>query len=247
MLLLIDAGNTRVKWALAHEGSLPGVWSSSGALPQAELSSLADEINGQSIAGALLSNVAGEASAARLDAALASAGVPHHALRWFRSQSSYAGVVNTYRDPAQLGCDRFASLIGARHRYPSTALLVVTAGTATTVDALDASGRFIGGMILPGLGVMARSLTLNTAQLPDVDDATLHQLFADNTRDGIISGCIHAQVGAITQALAQLPDARCLLSGGAAHYLEPHLSLPVERVDNLVLHGLHVALLSETR
>jgi type III pantothenate kinase len=247
MLLLIDAGNTRVKWALAHEDSAPGDWASSGALLQAELSQLAGEISRQSVSCALLSNVAGEESAARLDAALASAGVPRHALRWFHSQASCAGVVNKYRDPAQLGCDRFASLIGAHHRYPSTALLVVTAGTATTADALDASGCFIGGMILPGLGVMARSLALNTAQLPDVEDATLHQLFADNTRDGIISGCIHAQVGAIAQALAQLPDARCLLSGGAAHYLAPHLPLPAERIDNLVLHGLHVALLSETR
>ena len=94
---------------------------------------------------------------------------------------------------------------------------------------------------------MARSLALNTAQRPAVDDATLDRLFADNTRDAIVSGCLHAQVGAIAQALAQLPGACCVLSGGAAQYIAPHLPLPAERIDNLVLYGLHVALLSETR
>ncbi len=247
MLLLIDAGNTRVKWALADDGAAAGDWIASGALSHAELPQLAAQWQGRTPARALLSNVAGEGIAAQLQALLPGAGVPEQAMRWFRSLPSCAGVVNGYRDPAQLGCDRFASLVGARHRHPSRALLVVTAGTATTVDALDASGRFIGGMILPGLGTMARSLALNTAQLPAVDDATTERLFADNTRDAIISGCLHAQVGAIAQALAQLPGARCVLSGGAAQYIAPHLPQDLERIDNLVLLGLHVALLSEAR
>lgn len=247
MLLLIDAGNTRVKWALAEDTAEAGDWIVSGALSHADLPQLAAQWQGPRPTRALLSNVAGSEIAAQLQAGVAGAGVPAEATRWFRSQPSCAGVVNGYRDPAQLGCDRFASLVAARHRYPSQPLLVVTAGTATTVDALDASGRFIGGMILPGLGTMARSLALSTAQLPAVDDATLDRLFADNTRDAIVSGCLHAQVGAIAQALAQLPLARCVLSGGAAQYIAPHLPLPAERIDNLVLHGLHVALLSETR
>ena len=247
MLLLIDAGNTRVKWALANDDAKPGDWIASGAVSHAELPQLAAHWQGSRPTRALLSNVAGAEVAAQLEGALSSAGVPRETMQWFRSQPACAGVVNGYRDPAQLGCDRFASLIAAHHRYPAQSLLVVTAGTATTVDALDASGRFIGGMILPGLGTMARSLALNTAQLPAVDDATLEHLFADNTRDAIISGCVHAQAGAITHAHAQLPDARCVLPGGAAKYIAPHLPLTVERIDNLVLLGLHVALLSEAR
>ncbi len=245
MLLLIDAGNTRVKWALAQDDGAAGDWIASGALTHAELPQLAAQWPAHQPTRALLSNVAGANIAAQIEAGLAGAGLAPSALQWFRSQPSCAGVINAYRDPAQLGCDRFASLIAARHRYPSQPLLVVTAGTATTIDALDASGRFSGGMILPGLGTMARSLALNTAQLPAVDDATLRHLFADNTRDAIISGCLHAQVGAIAQALAQLPDARCILSGGAARYIAPHLPIPAEQIDNLVLHGLHVALRSE--
>lgn len=251
MLLLIDAGNTRVKWALAEDGSDAGAWMASGAVAHAELSQLAavwsDRLSTHAPTRALLSNVAGVNIAAQLETTLTDAGVSKEATHWFRSQPACGGVRNGYRDPSQLGCDRFASLIGARHRFPSQALLVVTAGTATTVDALDASGHFIGGMILPGLGTMARSLALNTAQLPNVDDATLERLFADNTQDAIISGCLHAQVGAILQALQPLPGARCVLSGGAAPYIAPHLPIAVERIDNLVLHGLHVALLSEMR
>lgn len=245
MLLLIDAGNTRVKWALARDDGQAGDWVSSGAVSHAELPQLATHWQGLLPTRALLSNVAGAEIAAQLEDTLAKVGVPCTALRWFRSQQACAGVINGYREPTQLGCDRFASQIAAHHRFPSQSLLVVTAGTATTVDALDASGRFIGGMILPGLGTMARSLAWNTAQLPDVKDATLDHLFADNTRDAIVSGCIHAQIGAIMQAQGQLPGARCVLSGGAASYIAPHLPLPVERIDNLVLLGLHVALLSE--
>jgi type III pantothenate kinase len=246
MLLLIDAGNTRVKWALARDDAAAGEWLASGASLHAELAGLSSHWQHAQPTRALLCNVAGADIAAQLEVLLADAGVAREAVRWFHSQAACAGVSNGYRDPSQLGSDRFASLIGARQRFASQALLVITAGTATTVDALDAAGHFIGGMILPGLGTMARSLALNTAQLPDIHDATLQQLFADNTHDAIISGCLHAQVGAITQALQQLPDARCLLSGGAAPYIAPHLPFSVEQIDNLVLHGLHTALLSET-
>ncbi len=244
MLLLVDAGNTRVKWAAARTGAAAGDWIASGALAHDELPALASQWQSLPLpfTQVLVANVAGAAVAARIEAALA-AGAPH----WFRSQAACAGVVNGYRDPGQLGCDRFASQIGARHRHPGRALLVVTAGTATTVDALDASGRFIGGMILPGLRTMAQSLALNTALLPAVDDARTGRLFADNTQEAIVSGCLQAQVGAILQAHAQLPSALCVLSGGAAQYVAPQLPFACERIDNLVLLGLHVAALTEAK
>lgn len=247
MLLLVDAGNTRVKWAAAAPGAAAGDWAALGAVAHDELGALAAQWQALPLTCALVSNVAGAAVAARISDALAAAQPGAAAPSWFRSQAECAGVINGYRDPSQLGCDRFASLIGARQRYPGESLLVVTAGTATTVDALDASGRFIGGMILPGLRTMAQSLALNTALLPAVDDARSERLFADNTQDAIVSGCIHAQVGAIEQARAQWPSARCLLSGGAAPYIAPQLPFACERIDNLVLLGLHVAALTEAK
>ncbi len=247
MLLLVDAGNTRIKWAAAQPGAAAGDWFTSGALAHDELPALAAQWQALPLTSALVANVAGAAVAAKIESALAAASPAALGIRWFRSQPACAGVTNGYRDPGQLGCDRFASLIGARHRYPGRALLIVTAGTATTVDALDATGRFVGGMILPGLRTMAQSLAVNTALLPAVEDARTERLFADNTQDAIVSGCIHAQVGAILQAHAQWPSALCVLSGGGAPYIGPQLPFACERIDNLVVLGLHVAALTEAK
>ncbi len=246
MLLLVDAGNTRIKWALAAPGAVPGHWRAYGSLAYADAETDADALaahwSGLSPTGALVSNVAGDATAARLARHLEGLGLPASAVQWFRSLPECAGVRNGYAQPAQLGSDRFASLIGARHRFPRERLLVVTCGTATTIDALEADGRFIGGMIAPGLGTMARSLALNTAQLPAVVAATRERVFADTTQQAIISGCLSAQVGAIAQAMAQRdPVARCVISGGAAPYIVPHLPFGCDAVDNLVLLGLHAS------
>jgi type III pantothenate kinase len=246
MLLLIDAGNTRVKWALAHEDAELGAWQASGALFHSELGALADILVQHQPRRAWLSNVAGVTIRSQLEALLRAGGIPMESMHWFHSQAQCAGVTNGYRDPSQLGCDRFASLLGARALFPEKALLVITAGTATTIDALDASGRFVGGMILPGLGTMAQSLALSTAQLPHVEARLSVSCFADNTLDAIVSGCVQAQLGAIMQARVQLPEAHCVLSGGAAEYLVPYLPASVQQVEQLVLRGLHVAALSES-
>jgi type III pantothenate kinase len=147
-------------------------------------------------------------------------------------------VRNAYERPEQLGADRWAALIGARSLHPGSTL-VVMAGTATTVDLLDGQGLFRGGLILPGLDLMRRSLARNTAQLD-----LLPGEFRDtptNTADAIFSGCLSAQAGAVErmfQHIAAEPDALCLLSGGAALHLLPLLRIPVRPVENLVLEGL---------
>ena len=241
MQLLIDAGNTRIKWALTVPGQSPGAWQSSGSVAHNDYGQLDLAWEGRSFSEVLVSNVAGNALADRLRHSLQRCGVPSEAIRWFRARQECAGVKNTYAQPEQLGCDRFASLIGARYRFPGERLLVVTCGTATTIDALEADGSFIGGMIVPGLGTMANSLAVNTALLPAVVAAKRERVFADNTHDAIMSGCLSAQVGAIAQAMAQrqAPGARCVISGGAAPYIVPHLPFPCDAVDNLVLLGLH--------
>ncbi len=258
MLLLIDAGNTRIKWALAAPGAAAGQWLASGVVGQAESDGLAEQWRDLDVDAVLVSNVAGPAVRAALTAYLAAAPARHGArpeVTWFASVASLAGVHNRYRDPASLGCDRFASLIGARTVRPRQSAIVATCGTATTVDAIDAQGAFIGGMILPGLGLMAASLAQRTAQLPQIAAgsalapapppatqlATPPALFADNTQDAIFSGCLAAQAGAIERAVAAHGGAHCLLSGGAAAWIAPHLSIPFTLVENLVLIGLQAA------
>jgi type III pantothenate kinase len=240
MLLLVDAGNTRVKWAIAADGAAPGEWIAQGAVLHAQLDRLRPAWIGHPIGRAIISNVAGAAMRAELETLL-----PVADAEWFVSQPLLAGLSNAYRNPGQLGSDRFAAALGARCLAPATALVVATCGTATTVDAVSAEGVFLGGMILPGLGLMLGSLARGTAQLPQVAGSeAIHDappVFADNTHDAILSGCLSAQAGAIERACAAHGAELCIVSGGAANHIAPLLSVPHRMLDNVVLVGLHAA------
>jgi type III pantothenate kinase len=129
-------------------------------------------------------------------------------------------------------------MLGARAKTPG-ACLVVCAGTATTVDWLDAAGNFRGGLILPGLRLMCAALARNTAQLPDAEGEYRGE--PRNTMDAIVSGCLHAQAGAIERMFARVSaegEALCLLTGGAAYRIAPCLGIPFRTEEMLVLDGL---------
>ncbi len=244
MLLLIDAGNTRIKWALAAAGAALADWHASGAVDLEDLNRLPAAWSGQRIERAIIANVAGSKVRDQLQLM-----IPAARITWFAAQRQQAGMINAYRDPAQLGCDRFAAAIGARALAPGQALVVATCGTATTIDAVSADGVFRGGMILPGLGLMAAALARGTAQLPQVQfTPAARPGFADNTLEAIRSGCLAAQAGAIERACALHGAALCILSGGAAAAIAPALDLPggLRLVDNIVLTGLHSVAMSLT-
>lgn len=230
MILAIDCGNSRIKWG----AWLDGRWIARGTAGYDDARTLDTEWAllpaPRSVA---IANVAGEAAQAALAPFLGRLPV---AARWIRAQASQCGVENGYGEPARLGADRWAALIGARSLHRG-ACIVVMAGTATTIDRLDADGRFRGGLILPGTGLMKRALASNTADLPH---ASGHwRAFPVATDDAIESGCIEAQLGAIERMHARIEGgALCLLSGGAAESLAPMLNIPVRVVDNLVLEGL---------
>lgn len=254
MLLLIDSGNTMLKWALAPAApsSMPGKasWLHTGSIPQQEAAALGEHLQEllaqKAIRRILISNVAGPASAARITQLIEKLRAKTAPISWFTSRASLAGVTNAYLNPEQLGSDRFASLIGARFLFPNENLVVATCGTATTIDTLTAGGVFLGGMILPGLRLMAGSLAVNTAQLPAVSGTGKRPSpFATDTAAAILNGCLTAQAGAIEHAVsvhaAGIGSVRCILSGGAAGQISPCLSIPAQIVDNLVLVGLHAA------
>lgn len=229
MILCLDAGNTRLKWGLRDGGQ----WAAQGVCAHAAIDGLAAALPvrpGRVIA----CNVAGEAVAAAIEKLARVLAVP---LDWFKSSVSAGGVSNGYDNPAQLGADRWAALIGARALHAGSAL-VVMAGTATTIDILDADGTFRGGLILPGLDLMRASLARNTAGLPEARGA--YRAVPTNTDDAIVSGALHATLGAIERMgrRAASADFQAVLSGGAADALAPHLDLPLRRVEHLVLEGL---------
>lgn len=232
MILLIDAGNTRIKWcARDATQSL-----ANGALFHADLERLAQELPSDiRFTRALGANVAGPSIARRIEDALQPLGM---AVEWITPTASCAGVRNAYALPERLGADRWAALVGA-HALHQGAALVVMAGTATTIDVLHADGRFAGGVILPGEYLMREALARQTAQLELADGRFVAT--PSSTADAIVSGCRLAQLGAIERMFAHIaarPDALCLLGGGGAENLAADLALPVRRVDDLVLRGL---------
>lgn len=231
MIICLDSGNSRVKWGV-HDGQ---AWLSQGAVAHAEVAQLAvlaaEWPMPQQV---LLANVAGPEAALRIREVLTAW---RAVLREVKAEAQGAGVTNRYQNPGQLGVDRWCALIGARAQT-SAACLVVMAGTATTVDTLDAQGNFLGGLILPGLDLMHRSLARDTAGLPFANGH--YVMLPRCTDDAIVSGAIEAQAGAIERAFARLADteARCLLSGGNAALLAEHLAIPCQVLENLPLEGL---------
>ncbi|MCM8596117.1 type III pantothenate kinase [Accumulibacter sp.] len=232
MIVAIDAGNSRIKWAV-HERS---GWLDRGVLATADVAWLADAADEwPAVARVVVCNVAGKAVAEAISSVL---GKRYGRIVFLHPSAEACGVRNGYEHAWQLGADRWAALIGARG-LSTAACLVVCAGTATTVDLLDGTGLFRGGLILPGFDLMRESLARHTAQLPFAEGA-----FRDeprNTEDAIFSGCLQAQLGAVERVfgtLARECDARCLLTGGAAGHLAAHLQIPFECVDDLILKGL---------
>jgi len=239
-ILVIDIGNSRMKWGLRGRHG----WHALGVIPNSEIGTLAlrDWQNLPRPLRVVGVNVAGEAARVRVEAQLARWRV---APEWLVADAAACGVTNRYTRPAQLGPDRWASLVAARQRsvaidlFPP-ACVVVNAGTAVTVDALDFDGVFRGGLILPGLRLMLRALAENTSALKVAPGA--FREFPDNTPDALYTGSMQAVCGAIEQ-MRRLVDTnpaqvRVYLAGGAAPEIAPHLNPPVEVVDNLVLEGV---------
>ncbi|HUL97431.1 MAG TPA: type III pantothenate kinase [Usitatibacter sp.] len=234
VVLALDAGNTRIKWGV-HDGVS---WSVRGAVATGEAARLYESLRpALPVEAAIACNVAGAAVRSQLEEACRQAGI---ALRMIGSVREQLGVKNAYRDPAQLGADRWAALIAAHHGHRGDKL-VVNVGTALTIDALTATGQFLGGLIVPGPALMRRSLDQGTAALREAPGAVLD--FPDATAEAIASGAVHACVGAISRMGAAMaargtPPGRIILSGGAAGEIEKWLPYPATFQENLVLDGL---------
>jgi type III pantothenate kinase len=242
--LALDIGNTRLKWAiydrprpgatLLHHGAqfletidelAEGPWK---ALPAPQ--------------GMLGCVVAGDAVRLRVEEQMEPWDLEPH---WVVSSAAAAGIVNGYDHPTRLGADRWVALAGARSRVLAAGTprpaLVVMVGTAVTVDALDASGRFLGGLILPGFGLMLRALEMGTAGLKVPTGEVVD--FPTNTSDALMSGGASAIAGAIERQHRRLL-ARCgeepmlLMTGGAAVKLAPITDLHFETADSLIFEGL---------
>jgi len=232
-VLAIDAGNTRIKWGL-HDGAR---WTRRSSVAIARAKGLKVEFARlPHFDAVVISNVAGAAVRKSLGTVLPRVPKPY----WIKSERLQCGVKNGYANPRQLGCDRWAALIGA-HRLSALPLVVINAGTALTADALAANGAFLGGIIVPGARLMREALVGNTAALK-LRMGNVSR-FPKATRDAIMSGVVYALAGTverITDFLQQRAGRKplCVLTGGDAALLARYLNLEVRVVDNLVLEGL---------
>jgi type III pantothenate kinase len=242
MIVALDLGNTRVKWAV-HPGGSPvaGRFLAEGASAPGAIDALPDAWSAWGRPEAIITcSVAGSATDAALDRIATRLSVP---VRRILPVAEAAGVRNLYGRPASLGADRWAALAGARARTRG-AVLVVDAGTAMTVDALAADGRFLGGLIVPGYDLMRASLARGTARLPVA--AGRFDPFPRSTDDAIVSGALQAMAGAVTRTLDAMVAAgeaqpQLLLTGGCAPLLHAPLAAyrPLQ-LPSLVLEGLLV-------
>jgi type III pantothenate kinase len=243
--LAIDIGNTRLKWAL-YAAPCPGAGVLAHGASFLETIEELGERDWSALtepASMLGCDVAGEAVRRRVEEQLEMWDLPP---RWVVPSRHEAGVTSHYDHPNRLGADRWCALAGARARVlaspgPARPALVVMVGTAVTVDALDAHGDFLGGLILPGFGMMLRALELGTAGLKVPTGEVVD--FPTNTSDALMSGGANAIAGAIERQHRRLiartgQEPVLLMTGGAAVKLAPITDLHFEQVDSLIFDGL---------
>jgi type III pantothenate kinase len=242
--LAIDIGNTRLKWAQYSSPQPGAALLAHGAVFLETIDTLADNEwrTLHAPASMLGCVVAGEGVKRRVEEQLELWDLEP---RWVVSTQQACGVVNGYDHPNRLGVDRWVALIAARHRVlaqgPARPALVVMVGTAVTVDALDTSGRFLGGLILPGFGLMLRALEMGTAGLKAPTGESV--AFPTNTSDALMSGGADAIAGAVERMHRKLlartgQEPALIMTGGAAVKLAPITDLRFETVDTLIFEGL---------
>ncbi len=242
--LLIDAGNTRLKWGVGEQGDIRRTGHiSQDRIREQGLQVLTTKLP-RRIDQVLVSNVAGASFATRLSGVVgAHCDCDVHFAKVAREAF---GVTNSYRHYRRMGVDRWVALVGAWAEF-GQACVVVDAGTAVTIDALDDDGSHIGGQIIPGVGLMATALASETSDIPGVGRAARRNnepldMFASSTAEAVRQGASNAVTGAVERAIRVLRssayDPRIVLTGGDASRILNALDEAAEHRPNLVLHGL---------
>lgn len=241
-MILVDIGNTRIKWRSTRdqvveacvydptdiEVALASRWEALTPPSRVVVSSVAEEVVQHQLT-ALCQRLWGVKPAVLV------------------SEKECCGVTNGYRQPAQLGVDRWMAVIAAYDRCRS-AVIVIDAGSAVTIDVVDAAGIHLGGLILPGLAMMTKAFFAETANKPQNRARTeSFSPYADNTGDAIGNGSLFSVIGAIQLAVAKvhalLPadSITVMFTGGDAEALLRWIEIDSIYEPNLVLDGVALA------
>ena len=238
--LLLDGGNSQLKWAWVENGTFSEV----GRAPYRDLTQLGEEWlqfadDDVKIVGCA---VCGSVKKAMVEEQLTCP------VEWLSSMPQALGIRNHYRRPEEHGSDRWFNALGSR-RFTQNACVVVSCGTAVTTDALTEDNHYLGGTIMPGFHLMKEAMALKTANLNRPIGKVYP--FPTTTPNAIASGMMDAVCGALMMMHGRLKDKTgggkpvdiIITGGGAARVVQ---ALPesfvhdnqVKIVDNLVIHGL---------
>lgn len=238
MKLLIDIGNSRLKWAWYDKSTWQTAATAINSKSPAALMATVGEPHG-------VPRQVGLVSVAALD--LLDSMKHFIKDKWniepvlVESVAQQAGVFNGYRDPGELGNDRWAALVAARAETTAP-VCIISCGTATTIDAMNDNGEFIGGSIFPGLEMMRRNLHRGTAGIRGTAGSD-QSCQATSTADAVAAGTLFGLVGAINRVVTEhhrVLGNNCvnILTGGSADMVATHLDFPVHAIPDLVLRGV---------
>ncbi len=240
MRMLLDLGNTRLKWAL-REGA---GWHAQGAVGWNEdvVLALHEAWRHLPLPGDVFGASVVDAGREAQVAAVVSACFAHDT-EWLRTPAQACGVRNAYPEPGRLGVDRFLAMVAAHAEDPVSCVLAGV-GTALTLDALTAEGRHLGGLIAPGPQLMQQSLLGATSRVQVERPGQVLEA-ADNTPDAVASGCWQAAAALIERFASHMASPLggaplLILGGGDAEALLPLLALPARLSSDSVLRGLAV-------
>ncbi|MDM8569451.1 type III pantothenate kinase [Thiotrichales bacterium HSG1] len=237
MILLVDIGNSAIKWAEVRQNNLTVQKSTLYNLVDLEqiLTRVWLPINKPE--AVWISNVAGP----RIEAIITS----WVDKRWkcypnfVKTVSYQCGVKNGYKKPEQLGIDRWLALIGVYGLGIESSCVIVDCGTAVTIDVLRVDGQHLGGVIAPGLKMMQTALAQNTHKLTHSNQHLTKFSLANETNDGIIMGTSYAVLGLLEYVTNKLNGrSKLILTGGDTVVIKPFLSKTHQYIPDLVLQGL---------
>jgi len=242
--LLLDVGNSRIKWGVLDDGEIRRTGHiSQDRIRDNGLQVLTTRLP-RRVEEVLVSNVAGTSYATRLSGV-----VGMHCdcdVRFARAERRGWGVRNSYTQPRRMGVDRWVAMVAAWAEIQDSCL-VVDVGTAVTLDAIDDSGTHLGGQIIPGVAAMATALSAATSDIPAVRPLPARkgsemQMFARNTAAAVREGAHNAVAGAVDRAVQTLCisgyEPTTVLTGGDASRILEALNLAPMHRPHLVLEGL---------
>jgi len=238
MKLLVDIGNSRLKWAVEHNGYLGAAES----LDYRQSEVFKDLTERWRVLGlpekVAIASVSAKAVSSQVIELCEKLWPNVNVLRPTSTASAF-GVTSAYRSPEKLGIDRWLALIAAHQTYPDN-VCVVDCGTAITVDTLQANGQHRGGVICPGLVLMKKALAADTADLSFNTQSYATEMAAD-TQAAIANGVLLAAVGLVNKVMQGLEsDYQLILTGGDAKIIGGSLTIPFILDEDLVLKGLSI-------